>query len=69
MPQASTQRTRGNLALGESPWRVKSPERLRPKAFTRMRTQPGLWVGIDHGSSLRTSGLLAEQMTADFMTG
>ena len=38
-------RMRGNLTPGEWPWRVKSSERLRPKALTRMRTSPGFGRG------------------------
>jgi hypothetical protein len=46
---------------------VKSSERLRPNAFTRMRTSPFWGVGIGSVSSLRTSGPPGEWMTTAFM--
>ena len=61
-------RTRGKrTAAPESPLRVKSSERLRPKAFTRMRTWPGEGVGIGRVSSLRTSGPPGAWITTAFI--
>lgn len=45
MPVASIPRIRGNCT-GLWPWRVKSSERLRPKALMRMRTWPGWGMGM-----------------------
>lgn len=45
MPVASIPRIRGNCT-GLWPWRVKSSERLRPKALMRMRTWPGWGTGM-----------------------
>ena len=61
-------RTRGKgTEAPERPWRVKSSERFRPQAFTRIRTWPGEGVGMGRVSSLRTSGPPGPWITAAFM--
>ena len=52
---------------GECPCRVKSSERLRPNAFTRIRTHPGAGRGTGSCSILSTSGAPGSRMTAAFM--
>ena len=67
MPVASMPRMRGKGTLGDKPWRVKSSDRLSPKALMLMRTWPALGVGIGRCSSLRTSGPPGVWMTAAFI--
>ena len=67
VPTASMPSTRGNSTPGEWPCRVKSSERLRPNAFTRMRTHPPVGLGTESSSILSTSGAPGSRMTAAFM--
>ena len=57
-PVASIPKILGNVTAegGECPCRVKSSERLRPKAFMLIRTCPDLGFGMGRFSSLRASG-------------
>lgn len=47
VPTHSIPNTRGSCTPGEWPWRVKSSERLRPKAWTfnKMWFSGGGWIG------------------------
>lgn len=45
-PTHSIPRIRGNLTVGDKPFRVKISEWLIPKPLTFTRDQPGLTVGV-----------------------
>src|SRR5580658_4477314 len=68
IPTASMPRMRGNWTPGERPWRVKSSDRFKPKAFTRIRTWLGPGVGTETRSILRTSGPPGSRMITAFMS-
>lgn len=69
VPTASMPRTRGNSTPGEWPWRVNNSERFMPHAWTRMRTSPGLGMGMGIRSILRTSAEPEPCTTTAFIRG
>lgn len=67
VPTHSMPRMRGKATLGECPWRVKSSERLRPKAWMRMRIWLEVGVGMGTVVRCRAEGGPGEESSAQRM--